>query len=258
MQANNFSLPHYLHRIAYPGAPTADIDSVSQMMQCQLRTVPFENLDVQAGKIVSLVPEHIVDKIIHQQRGGYCYEINGLFSMALAALGIHYRWVAARPMFYPVRRPKTHMAIIVELQGRQWLVDLGFGSYGISAPLALDDLGVETQQGFDTFKLTRLDNQDYLLQAFVAGAWANQYAFDLSPQEWVDFDPANYMNSTHPDAVFVRSLLVINHHAKGRHILFGNSFKTISNGQTTQRTVEPSEINELLKSVFGLKRPPLA
>ncbi len=255
MQATNFRLSDYLQRIGYQGTPLADIDSVAKMMQLQLRAVPFENLDVQAGKVVSLVPENIVDKIIHQRRGGYCYEINGLFCMALEALGISYFWVAARPMFYPMRRPKTHMAVIVELHGRQWLVDLGFGSYGITAPLALDTLDLETQQGFDTFKLSRLDNQDYLLQAIVNGVWANQYSFDLTAQEWVDFDPANFMNSTHPEAVFVKSLLVINHHALGRHILFGNSLKTISSGHTTQRLVDDSEIDGLLNTLFGLKRP---
>ncbi len=56
-------------------------------MRAQLFSVAFENLDVQAGKIVSLVPEQIVDKIIGQGRGGYCYEVNGLFAMALQALG---------------------------------------------------------------------------------------------------------------------------------------------------------------------------
>lgn len=55
-------------------------------MQQQLFTVPFENLDVQRGKTVSMVPEDIVEKIVHQGRGGYCYEVNGLFSMALEAL----------------------------------------------------------------------------------------------------------------------------------------------------------------------------
>lgn len=52
-------------------------------MHHQLRAVPFENLDVQAGKIVSLVPEEIVEKIIDRNRGGYCYEVNGIFAMAL-------------------------------------------------------------------------------------------------------------------------------------------------------------------------------
>jgi N-hydroxyarylamine O-acetyltransferase len=258
MQATNFTLGNYLQRIGYDGTPDADIESITRMVQLQLRTVPFENLDVQARKIVSLVPEHIVDKIIHQQRGGYCYEVNGLFSMVLTALRVNYKWVAARPMFYPTRRPKTHMAVVIELQGRQWLIDLGFGSYGLNAPLALDALGTEVQQGFDTFKLTRLDNGDYLLQALVDGTWANQYSFDLIAQEWIDFDPVNYLNSTHPEAVFVKSLLVINHNLTGRSILFGNSLKTVANGQVSKRTVEPHEIDGILKNTFGLTRPTFA
>jgi N-hydroxyarylamine O-acetyltransferase len=81
--------------------------------------------------------------------------VNGLFAMALEALGIPYRFVAARPMFYPARRPKTHMAFIAEVESRQWLCDLGFGSYGIRAPMALDTLDVDITQDFDTFRLSR-------------------------------------------------------------------------------------------------------
>ncbi len=255
MQANNFSLDLYLQRINFVGQPEATIEGIASLMLHQLYAVPFENLDVQAGKVVSLVPEHIVDKIVHQGRGGYCYEINGLFCMALQELDVPYQWVAARPMFYPVRRPKTHMAIVVQLEGRQWLVDLGFGSYGITAPMALDALGLEVKQGYDTFKLTRSENGDYLLQALVEGIWANQYGFDLSAQEWVDFDPANYLNSTHPDAVFVKSLLVIGHNKRGRNILFGNSLKTVVDGIASKRTVDPNEIDMLLQTTFAVTRP---
>jgi hypothetical protein len=34
--------------------------------------------------------------------------------------GIEYQFVAARPMFYPVKRPKTHMAIIAKVEGKDW------------------------------------------------------------------------------------------------------------------------------------------
>ena len=112
MRADNFILENYFRRIAYNGKTQKDISTVSEIMRCQLFSVPFENLDVQAGKIVSLVPEEIVEKILVRNRGGYCYEVNGLFAMALAELGVPYIFVAARPMIYPVRRPKTHMAIV--------------------------------------------------------------------------------------------------------------------------------------------------
>ena len=171
MQAENFVLQDYFDRIGYTGAARADLATVQGMMRRQLFTVPFENLDVQAGKIVSLVPEEIVGKIVGRRRGGYCYEVNGLFAMALQALGIDYQFVAARPMFYPVKRPKTHMALVLTLDGAQWLCDLGFGSYGIRAPLRLDQLDSELRQDDDCFMLSKNGGIDYVLKAKVDGEW---------------------------------------------------------------------------------------
>lgn len=76
----------------------------------------------------------------------------------------------------------------------------------------------------------------------------------MTPQEWVDFEPMNFMNSKHPDAVFVKSLLVILHHARGRSILFGNSLKTIIDGQVSQRMLAEDEIDTVLQQTFGLRR----
>lgn len=256
MQAANFNLPDYFARIGYQGEARADLASVAALMRCQLFSVPFENLDVQAGKVVSLVPEEIVAKIVGQRRGGYCYEVNGLFAMALEALGVSYRFVAARPMFYPVRRPRTHMALVAEIDGGQWLIDLGFGSYGIRAPLRLDGDG-PVQQDHDTFRLSRPNDREYLLHAMVEGEWANQYAFDLSYQEWIDFLPANYLNSTHPDTVFVQKLLVVRHTPEGRAILLGNRLKTLRNGKAETREIPNHELSALLREQFGLHRETL-
>lgn len=252
MKADNFSLSAYFARIGYQGAPSADIGTVSELMRRQLFTVPFENLDVQAGKIVSLVPEAIVEKIVGRRRGGYCYEVNGLFAMALEALGINYQFVAARPMLCPVKRPKTHMAIVASIDGEKWLCDLGFGSYGIRAPMRLDADQVEIRQDEDIFVLKKEGDAGYLLQALVDGVWVNQYAFDLSPQEWIDFAPANYLNSTHPDAVFVQRLLVVLHTPDGRSILCGDSLKIIERGRVKTQTVARHERDSVLTSIFGL------
>jgi N-hydroxyarylamine O-acetyltransferase len=252
MHSNNFDLSNYFRRIDYTGPAAADTGTLQAIMRHQLFTVPFENLDVQAGKVVSLVPEEITDKLIQQERGGYCYEVNGLFAMALEALGIPYRFVAARPMFYPVRRPKTHMAVVAEVEGRQWLCDLGFGSYGIRAPIALDDLDRDIIQDFDTFRLSRDASGEYLLQAKVEGEWCNQYGFDLSPQAWIDFAPANYLNATHPDAIFVQKLLIVQHLPEGRMILLGNTLKTVTANGVEKQHLTDNEVADLLKNRFGL------
>jgi N-hydroxyarylamine O-acetyltransferase len=252
MQADNFSLQRYFDRIKFRGTAQADIATIAAIMRCQLFTVPFENLDVQAGKVVSLVPEEIVDKILNHDRGGYCYEVNGLFAMALAAIGVPYQFVAARPMFYPVKRPKTHMAIVLQLDHVLWLCDLGFGSYGMRAPMRLDLIDVEVKQDFDTFMLSQPSDREYLLQALVDGEWANQYGFDLSPQDWIDFVPANYLNSTHPDAVFVQKLLIVLHNPTGRQILFGDMLKTVTNGQSEKQTIAPADRAAIVADRFGL------
>lgn len=252
MHTNNFSLKKYCERIGYEGELNADENTLRKFMRHQLMTVPFENLDVQAGKVVSLVPEEIVEKIIGRNRGGYCYEVNGLFAMALETLGIEYQFVAARPMFYPVKRPKTHMAIIATVKGKQWLCDLGFGSYGIRAPMDLAEIGKPIKQDHDMFMLEKSAAGEYLLMAYIDDAWANQYAFDLSPWEWIDFAPANYMNSTHPDAIFVQKRLVIIQNQAGRSILLGNTLKTMQNGVTTKTDVEEDLIRAALEVNFNL------
>ncbi|MCF8581648.1 arylamine N-acetyltransferase [Enterobacter ludwigii] len=252
MQSNNFNISTYFKRINYTGPVAADTATLHALMRHQLFSVPFENLDVQAGKIVSLAPDDIADKVLTQGRGGYCYEVNGLFAMALEAVGIPYRFVAARPMFYPARRPKTHMALIAEVDSRQWLCDLGFGSYGIRAPMALDTLDVDIMQDFDTFRLSRSAEGEYLLQAKVEGEWARQYGFDLTPQEWIDFVPANYLNSTHPDAIFVQKLVVVQHRPEGREILLGDVLKTITTDGVEIQQLAEGEISRMLKDRFAL------
>ncbi|MCE5181585.1 MAG: arylamine N-acetyltransferase [Betaproteobacteria bacterium] len=256
MKAENFTLQNYFDRIGFRRDAKADISTVTEMMRRQLFSVPFENLDVQAGKVVSLVPEEIVEKIIYRNRGGYCYEVNGLFAMALQALEIPYQFVAARPMFYPVRRPKTHMAIVLKVDDEEWLCDLGFGSYGIRAPMRLNLIDIEVKQDFDMFLLNKTNDREYLLKALVDGEWTNQYAFDLSPQEWIDFVPANYLNSTHPDAIFVQKLLIVLHDQTGRKILFGDVLKTVANGNVEKQTIAQEDRVSILSNKFGLTWSP--
>jgi arylamine N-acetyltransferase len=88
MHSDNFDISTYFKRINYTGPAAADTSTLHALMRHQLFSVPFENLDVQAGKIVSLAPDDIADKVLKKGRGGYCYEVNGLFAMALEALGI--------------------------------------------------------------------------------------------------------------------------------------------------------------------------
>jgi N-hydroxyarylamine O-acetyltransferase len=221
--SSRFTLQAYLHRIGFTGQARADLATVEGMMRAQLRQVSFENLDIQAGMPISMVPDDIVEKILDRQRGGYCFEVNGLFAMALQALQIPYFFIAARPITHQgVRKPKTHMAVVASLDGESWLCDCGFGGYGIRAPLQLGRLGAEVNQDGELFQLNMLNEQELVLRSKMYDAWEDQYAFDLNPHEFIDFIPANHYNASHPDSLFVRKLLVVRCTPQGRKIMFGH------------------------------------
>lgn len=252
MHANNFRLQDYFQRIGYTGRPGADLGTVTALMTHQLQTVPFENLDVLAGRGVSLAPEAIVDKLVHRRRGGYCFEVNGLFALALTALGVAHRYLGCRPTNLPTRRPRTHMALLLALEGEDWLCDLGFGRYGMRAPMRLADAGA-IRQGYDEYQLVAAGPGEYHFRARVEGEWMAQYSFDLCPMEWVDFQPANWFTSTHPETLFTRHRIVMRQTPEGRVILFDDQLKTIHHGRSHSRTVTEAEVPALLRGMFGLE-----
>ena len=254
MQAENFILTDYLQRIGFTEVPVANADCLCQLMRAHVQSIPFENLDVQAGKIVSLVPEDIVNKIVYGKRGGYCYEVNSLFAMALTALGFEYDLIGARPMFYPQRRPKSHMVLMVKIAAERWLCDTGFGSFGLRAPIELNQLGQIIKQDNETFMLDKNERGEFVLKALVKGEWANQFGFDLQPMEMIDFMPVNYYNSTHPDAVFVQRYLIMLQRPYGRTLLSGNQLKQLRGDQEEITEIAPEQLDDVLWREFALRR----
>lgn len=116
-------------------------------------------------------------------------------------------------------------------------------------------IDTDIEQNFDIFRLARDANGKYLLQAKVEGEWANQYGFDLPPLEWIDFVPANDLNSTHPDAIFVQKLLIVQHHPEGRVILLGDVLKTVTADGVEKQQLSEDEIAHELKNRFALSVP---
>jgi N-hydroxyarylamine O-acetyltransferase len=251
IDAQNFDLSDYLERIKLVKIPAPTLEFIQEMMQQQLFNIPFENLDVQAGKIVSLVPEEIVDKLVHRNRGGYCYEVNGLFAMALQKIGISCYFTAAHSMTYPTRRPRTHLVVIAKIEAKTYLLDTGFGSHGIRLPMDLSQTNQEIVQDGQTYKLEK-KGSDFNLYSLVQGTWLPQYSFKKQAYEYIEFAPANYMNSTHPDSIFVKAPLIILFNPEGKKVLTGSTIKSYSNGQMSEKVFSKEEYAAILKAEFNL------
>lgn len=138
--------------------------------------------------------------------------------------------------------------------GGQWLFDLGFGSYGIREPLDLGRLDRDVSQGRAVFRLTGSAEGEYLLQMVCEGKRSKLYEFNLSPHEWLGFEPVNFLNSTHPDSIFIRSLMVVLQTPTGKKVLHGERFRVgvVSEGETEERLVGPEALPSLLEQEFLL------
>ena len=136
----------YLQRINYTGPLTRSAETLRQLQVAHLRTVPFENLSIHSGEPIVLDDEALFEKIVHRRRGGFCYELNGLFAALLRALGFEVSMLSAQvanaeghygPDF-------DHMTLMVTLSDR-WLVDVGFGDSFLE-PLPLDEQSEQVQR----------------------------------------------------------------------------------------------------------------
>src|SRR6185369_11099575 len=113
-------------------------------------------LSIHSGESIVLDEDALYTKIVDQRRGGFCYELNGLFAGLLRALGFDVAMLAAgvaRPdgSFGPIF---DHMALMVTLNER-WLVDVGFGDSFLE-PLLLDSRDDQVE-GTRTFRLVDAD-----------------------------------------------------------------------------------------------------
>ena len=127
----------YLQRISYSGKLTPTLGTLTQLQTNHLLTVPFENLYIHDKIKIDLADSYI--KIVIQNRGGFCYELNGLFYRLLLQLGYTVKMISARVFnkesgFGP---EFDHMAIIATIDNADWLVDVGFGEFAFH-PLKIE------------------------------------------------------------------------------------------------------------------------
>ncbi|MEV7026176.1 arylamine N-acetyltransferase [Kitasatospora sp. NPDC093558] len=190
----------YLDRIALPDPGAPSPEALARLQLAHLRAVPFENLSIHLGEPVVLDPDALVAKVVTARRGGFCYELNGLFAELLASLGYRVSLLAAR-VFDGERPgpPFDHLALRVDLD-EPWLVDVGFGRFS-RAPLRLDERGGQAD-AHGTFTFAPIGGHgdlDVLLDG------RPQYRLGLRPYELADFAPTCWWQTTSPDSVFTRS-----------------------------------------------------
>jgi N-hydroxyarylamine O-acetyltransferase len=254
-----FDLEAYLARIGYTGDRTPNAATLEALHRAHFFTVPFENLDVLLMQPIMLDPVSLQAKLVTQGRGGYCFESNALFFYALQALGFTVAPLAARVLWErddPAIPPRTHMLLMVDLDEGIYLADVAFGGQTPPRPLKMV-AGLEQQTSHEPYRLRRTPEGELDLEARLGAEWKTLYRFTLHPQLPVDFEPANWYVSTHPDSFFTYSLVVARPAADCRYTLFNRESRTRwPDGRVeTEVLADAAALQKVLAERFGLDVP---
>jgi N-hydroxyarylamine O-acetyltransferase len=250
----------YAKRIGYDGPQRADAEVLASLCLAHATTIPFENLDIHRGSRIDLAPERIFDKLVTRRRGGYCFEQNGLLLDMLRTIGFTARPLAARVAVGgpgAPRRPRTHMALLVEAGPRTYLADVGFGVHNMIAPLAFEP-GVE--RGAYRIREIAWDGRalgpppSFDVEAKEGDTWSPLYRVSLEEQEPADFVAANWFTSTYPESPFVkRKIVSIARRDGSRVLLLDQALETRHpDGTKETRVIPESEWDAFVRETFGL------
>lgn len=229
-------LERYLGRVGLSARPAADEDGLRRLLLAQVMAIPFENLDPFLHRPVDLGPEAVAEKLIERRRGGYCFELNGLFQRALVELGFAIRPMTGRVHFgRPGPGPRTHHLLRVGIGGRDWLADAAFGGPGLRQPIPLE-AGYEEVQVRDTFRLDRHPDLGWMLRRRSGEAWIDLYSFPGDTALPIDFEAGNHFTSTWPQSPFRRMLVCYRPLQDGR-VAITDRTVTIESGGRSAVTV---------------------
>ena len=179
--------------------------ALKQLAQAHVGAFPFENVDVILRQHKGISPDVVAEKFLGRQRGGYCYEQNGLFAAVAEELGYRVHRLVARVQ--PRRPgPYTHMTLVVEADGLDHLVDVGFGA-ALLVPMPLIDGWVVDQAGWP-HRLKRREGW-WILQKQVQDGWEDLHEFTLNDMYAKDYEVFHHFTSTHPRSPFVERLIVM-------------------------------------------------
>lgn len=251
-------LAAYLARIGFRGRPEPTLAVLADIHLAHATHIPFENLNPLLGWPVGLDTPALMDKLVHGGRGGYCFEHNLLLGRALTAIGFTVTGLAGRVLWGQPEdaiTPRSHMLLLVDLDGERLVADVGFGGFTLTGPLRFAP-GLEQGTPHEPFRIVAAGDH-FRMQGRIGATWPTLYRFDLQPQYEVDYEAANYFLSTHPSSHF-RAIVIAARAGPGvRHALRGTQLSIHRAGQDTEKRTIASlgELRDVLAGPLGIKLP---
>jgi N-hydroxyarylamine O-acetyltransferase len=249
-------LKAYFDRIGFTGEARPDAATLRSLHRAHMQAIPYEGLDVQLGRPLTIDPAAAFDKIVTRRRGGWCYEMNGLFAAALDEVGFKVTRMAGAAMreFRGDFMIGNHLVLLVDLD-EPWIADVGFGD-GTLEPFPLR-AGPFRAEGYD-FRVEALDERWWRFHNHEFGG-AKSFDFVVAPADpavlaekcaWLQEAPESHFN-----------LYLICQRYRGDEVLqlIGRTYNQVRPGVRQTRTIgSADEMVSVLKTDFTLDVPEAA
>jgi N-hydroxyarylamine O-acetyltransferase len=248
------NIDHYLRRIGVTGPIEPNLESLRALHRAHLLAIPYENLDVQLGRPVTIEIPAIYKKIVEGGRGGWCYEMNGIFGWALKELGFRVTRATGSVMreMGGDASNGNHLVLRIETDEGLYLADVGFGD-GPIQPIAIVP-GEFTAHGF-SFGLTRIDENWWRLRNHPAGG-APSFDFHLAPADETLLATQCHRLQTAPDSIFVQNVFCFRFTREGLVNLRGRVLRTVTPQGVSERLLESAgEFQSVIEETLGLNIP---
>jgi N-hydroxyarylamine O-acetyltransferase len=234
-----------------------DAAGLKLLQRQHLLRVPFENLDIHWKRPIALEAGAFYQKIVEENRGGFCYELNGLFNELLGELGFESKMVSARVargdgVFSP---EFAHMTLIVNIEGEEYLADVGFGEF-IAEPLKFV-LDTEQEDPTGIFRIRKFAHEDgeyFLVEKKEENGWRSEDIFTTAPRNLAEYSGMCHFQQTSPESHFTKNKICSLMTETGRKTLTQDKYIETENGERKETPVEsPERFNEILKREFNIE-----
>lgn len=227
---------------------------VNELQQKHISELCFNNLAVLLEQPISLDITDIINKVVIQNRGGYCFEHNKLIHDAMAALGFSVRCLIAKVINnQDIDSPRTHRITLLEWQGEQYLIDVGFGPNCPRVPIKIE-AGLESIQNGLSYRLALNPHHDYQLELITEDGFFSLYTFNLNRYTETDCMMGNFYSCQHPNAVFVNNLMVSRISPKVTLSLRNNMYHRIGIDHTEVISINDHiQLQEIIKNDFKIE-----
>jgi N-hydroxyarylamine O-acetyltransferase len=237
-------------------------DALGRLHRAHVERIAYETLWIHMGdtdrRRWGTNPLESVRRIVDEQRGGYCFQLNGAFHLLLVALGYdctrHVGTVHGPDGPTPSERA-NHLALTVRVgdsptdASSSFYVDAGLGD-ALHEPLPLTPSAYRQEPM--AFDLQRLDASTWALRHDPHRGSFTGMVFSTESAEMDSFDDQHTYLSTSPVSPFVRTLTVQRRDERGVDVLRGLVLRRVDDSPSQRTLMSESELFAVLDEVFDL------